>query len=192
MDNRSPAAWTEVGQDAELLKQAKRGDLAALLQLFSTHRMPLWRACLVLTRDQGEAERLFQMTLAHATRQLPSAPSSQPALPWLVGLARELHGMRSGSTAHEAAGPSERRPNGKPWESSARNALDVNLEQRALHGFSLLHADDQWLLALRVFEGLSHADIARVTGHPVSVVAERLALARDYLDQVCAAEDRAA
>ena len=101
-------------------------------------------------------------------------------------------GARSGPRRRQRSCPSERRPNGKPWESSARNVLDVNLEQRALHGFSLLHADDQWLLGLRVIEGLSHADIAQVTGHPVAVVAERLALARDYLDQVCAAEDRAA
>jgi hypothetical protein len=36
-------------------------------------------------------------------------------------------------------------------------------EQRALRGFSALHADDQWLLALRLFERLPYADLAR--GH---------------------------
>src|SRR5205814_6791319 len=131
-------------------------------------------------------------TIARATHELANAPSHEPLLPWLAGLARELDAARAGTRASDAGRNAAHRPNGRPWDDGSSGAHDTLVEQRALLGYSLLHADDQWLLALRLFERLSYADIARVTGQSVDRVAERLALARESLDQVCTAEDRAA
>ena len=181
MDTRSTTAWTEAGQDPEHLRQAQRGDLAAALQIYSAHRLPLWRTCLVLTLHPREAERLFGQTIEHATRELPGAPVRQPLLPWLARLACEL------AANHPAPGTD--RPDGQPWDE---DATATAVEQHALHGFSLLDGQDRWLLALRLLELLSYDDIALVTGQSVEHVAERLAFARDRIDREYDAEERAA
>ena len=134
---------------------------------------------------------MFQETLAHATRQLRAAPSHKPFLPWLVKLTRQLDAAKMrGRPLRPTVGT--RRPNGEPWLAASRGAHYVEDEQRALHAFSLLHSDDQWLLTLRLLERLSYADIARVTGISVPRVLNRIALAREYIDHVRDIEDQAA
>jgi len=189
VDTRSETPWTEAGQDPELLRQAQRGDLASALRIYAAHAIPLWRVCLVLTQHPREAERLFQETIEHATRELPGAPVQQPLLPWLARLARELDANRAGTRPLEPSRFGAGRPDGRPWDE---RAPDVTVEQHALQGYLLLDRDDQWLLALRLFEQLSYDDIARVTGLPVERVAERLAFARDQVDQDDDAQERAA
>ena len=191
MDTPSTRPWTEPGRDPELLIAAQRGDLTALLQLIYTHRVSLWRACLAVTRHLGEAELLFQETLAHAARQLRAAPAHKPFLPWLVKLARQLDSAKMrGRPLRPPVGT--RRPNGEPWLAGARGAHYVEDEQRTLHAFALLHSDDQWLLTLRLLERLSYPEIARITGISVPRVMNRIALAREYIDHVRDIEDQAA
>jgi RNA polymerase sigma-70 factor (ECF subfamily) len=191
VETRPSRPWTETGQDPELLSAAQRGDVAALLRLFNTHRRALWRTCLATTRHQGEAELLFQETLAQATRQLRAAPTHQPFLPWLARLARQIDTSRMrGRPLRPTVG--NKRPNGESWLAGARGAHYVEDEQRALYGFALLHPDDQWLLVLRLFERLPYAEISRVTGLSVARVTSRLALAREYVDQVCRSGEAAA
>jgi len=189
VETRSATPWTEAGQDPEWLRQAQRGDLTAALQIFSAHKLPLWRTCLVLTQQPREAARLFEETIVHATRALPGAPVQQPLLPWLARLAREIDADRASSGMRDLSSPDDCRPDGRPWDESAP---DTSVERHALHGFSMLDLDDQWLLALRVIEQLSYDDIARVTGLTVERVAERVAFARDQIDREMDAEERAA
>ena len=191
MDTPTARPWTEPGRDSELLAAAQRGHLTSLFQLFSTHRLPLWRACVAITRHLGEAESLFQQTLAHGTHQLRAAAPGRPFLPWLVKLARQLDAasMR-GRPLRPAVG--QRRPNGQPWIAGAQGAYFIEDEQRTLHAFALLHSEDQWLLTLRLVERLPYADIARVTGISVPRVMNRIALAREYIDHVREISDEAA
>lgn len=191
MDLQPTRPWTELGRDPDLLRAAQRGDLTALLQLFATHRQSLWRACVAITRHLGEAERLFQETLAHATRHLRAAPANRPFLPWIVKLARQLDAARMrGRPLRPPVG--HRRPNGEPWYAGARGAHYVEDEQRALHAFSLLHPDDQWLLTLRLCERLPYPEISRITGISVPRVMNRIALAREYIDHVRGLDEQAA
>ncbi len=191
MDSQPTRPWTEPGQDPLLLNAAQRGDLTALLRLLNTYRLPLWRTCLAITRHPGEAELLFQETLVHATRNLRAAPANRPMLPWLAKLARQLDGSRMrGRPLRPTVGA--KRPNGEPWLAGARGAHYVEDEQRTLHAFSLLHSDDQWLLMLRLLERLPYSEIARITGISVPRVMNRIALAREYIDHVGDAEDKAA
>ena len=189
MDTRSATPWTEIGQDTERLRAAQRGDLDALLRLFEAYKLPLWRTCLAITQQRGEADRLFEHTIACATHELSSAPEGQPLLLWLVRLARELdaHRTRSNPRGPELAGA--QRPDGEMWDEQAP---EVDVERHALRSYALLDRNDQWLLALRLFERLSYADIARVTGLSVDDVVERLSIARDEIDHGFDAEERAA
>lgn len=189
MDTRSTTPWTEAGQDPELLAQAKRGDVDALLQLFEAYKLPLWRTCLAITQQRGEADRLFELTIACAAQELSAAPERQSLLLWLVRLARELDGRLARTNPRDPALAGTQRPDGQEWDESAP---DVDVERHALRAYALLDSDDQWLLALRLFERLSYADIARVSGMPVEVVAARLSSARDEIDRDLGAEERAA
>ena len=191
MDTNPTRPWTDAGQDPPLLLAAQRGDVSSLLGLLHTHRLSLWRACLAVTRHLGEAELLFQETMAHATRQLRAAPSNRPFLPWIVKLARQLDAAKMrGRPMRPTVGT--RRPNGQPWLAGAHGAHYVEDEQRALHAFSLLHSDDQWLLTLRLLERLPYSEISRITGVSVPRVMNRIALAREYIDHVGGIEDQAA
>jgi len=189
VDTRSAAAWTEIGQDIERLQQAQRGDRDALLQLFAAYQLPLWRTCLAITHHHGDADRLFEHTIACASHELASAPDGQPLLLWLVRLARELDAHRARTSPRDPALAGTQRPDGQPWDE---RAPDVDIERHALRAFAQLDADDQWLLALRLFERLSYADIARVTGKSLDEVAERLSFVRDEIDHGLDAEERAA
>ncbi len=191
MESATSRPWTEPGQDLQLLDAAQRGDLTSLRRLIRVHRAPLWRACFAITRHQGEAEMLFQETLAHAARQLRAAPTGRPFLPWLVRLARQVDSAkRRGRESRPSVGT--RRPNGEPWVAGSRGAHWVEDEKSTLHAFAQLHTDDQWLLVLRLFERLSYADIAKVTSLSMPRVMNRLALAREYLDRMHELGDRAA
>src|ERR1041385_4365381 len=90
VDTRSSMPWTESGPNAELLRQARSGDVDALLRILDPYKLPLWRACLAITQQQDEADRLFEDTIGCATQELSGAPDGQPLLLWLVRLAREL------------------------------------------------------------------------------------------------------
>ena len=79
-----------------------------------------------------------------------------------------------------------------PIVAGSRGAHWVEDEKLTLQAFSHLHADDQWLVVLRLFERLSYAEIAKVTGIPVPRVMNRLALAREYIDKIHTSGDRAA
>ena len=187
----SPKPWTELGTDAPLLAAAQRGDLASWLQLVRVHRLPLWRACLAITRDRADAEALFQETLASATRQVQTAPSGRAVLPWFVRMARELDANRQRTRGMRPT-VGATRPNGEPWIEGAQGAAYIQDEKKALHAFALLHSDDQWLLTLRIVERLSYADISQITGLPVPRVMSRIALAREYLDHMTGLEGLAA
>jgi DNA-directed RNA polymerase specialized sigma24 family protein len=183
--------WTEPGQDPERVAGAQRGDVGSLLELVRAHRLPLWRACFAISRHLGEAELLFQETLALAARQLRAAPAGRPLLPWLVKLARQVDAAKwRGRDDRPSVG--FRRPNGEPWFAGSRGAHWVEDEQRTLHAFAQLHADDQWLMVLRLFERLPYSEIAQITGIPVPRVMNRLALAREYLERVHGLDERAA
>jgi DNA-directed RNA polymerase specialized sigma24 family protein len=190
VETRAPSPWTDAGQDPELLKQAQDGDLSALRRIIHAHRLPLWRACLAVTQHLGEAERLFQVTIARAAHGLSGAPAGQPLLPWLVWLAREYDATRV--RRRDPSRPRARRPDGGSWEETSPDAPDVSVQQQTLHAYSLLDSDDQWLLTLRLVEELSYDDIAKVSGLSVEAVAERLALAREHMDRECGAQERAA
>jgi RNA polymerase sigma-70 factor (ECF subfamily) len=189
MDTRSETPWTEAGPDPERLLQAQRGDLEVLRQLFEAYKLPLWRACLAITHLHDEADQLFEHTIACAAQELSAAPEGQPLLLWLVRLARELDAHRARTSPRDPKLAGTQRPDGQEWDESAP---DVDVERHALRAYALLDSDDQWLLALRLFERLSYADIARVSGMPVEVVAARLSFARDEIDRELDAEERAA
>lgn len=182
MDARPTGPWMEAGQEAGLVLSAQRGDLDAMLELMRHYQRPLWRLCFAFTRDVVEAERLAQDTARRALRNLRQLPVGQPFFPWLARIARTLAVARSRRRAGEGGG-ALRRPNGDRWSSGVLGAHDLAYQQALLAAFAGLPPEDQMLLALRLFERLPYAEVAKVAGLALPATMHRIAAARERVEQ---------
>lgn len=183
MDARPTGPWMEAGQEAGLVLSAQRGDLDALLELLRHYQRPLWRLCFAFARDVVEGERLMQDTGRRALRNLRQLPVGQPFFPWLARIARTLAIARSRRKAGDGREGMPRRPNGERWSSSAMGALQLDYERKVLAAWGALPADDQMLLALRLFERLPYAEIASVSGLALPPTMHRIAALRERIEQ---------
>ena len=183
MDARPLGPWMESGREAGLVLSAQRGDLDALLELMRHYQRPLWRLCFAFARDVVEAERLAQDTGRRALRNLRQLPVGQPFFPWLARVARTLAISRSRRKAGDGREGVPRRPNGERWNSGAMGVYDLEYQRNVLAAFAQLPADDQMLLALRLFERLPYAQIATVAGLAVPTTMHRIAALRERIEQ---------
>jgi RNA polymerase sigma-70 factor (ECF subfamily) len=172
----------EAGREAGLVLSAQRGDLDALLELMRHYQRPLWRLCLAFAHDVVEAERLTQDCGRRAQRNLRQLPVGQPFFPWLARIARTLAIARSRRNAGEGNEGPPRRPNGEDWRSGMRGAHDLAYEKHVLAAFAELPADDQMLLALRLFERLPYGEIAVIAGLAVPTTMHRIASLRERIE----------
>jgi RNA polymerase sigma-70 factor (ECF subfamily) len=183
MDVRPTGPWMEAGREAGLVLSAQRGDLDALLELLRHYQRPLWRLCFAFARDVVEAERLVQGTAGRALHNLRQLPVGQPFFPWLARIARTLAIARARRMAGEDHVDALRRPNGDRWSSGALGAHHVDYERKVLAAFAALPADDQMLLALRLFERLPYGEIAAVAGLALPTTQHRIASLRERVEQ---------
>lgn len=185
MDARPTGPWMESGREAGLVLSAQRGDLDAMLELLRHYQRPLWRLCFAFARDLVDAERLVQDTSRRALRNLRQLPVGQPFFPWLARLARTLAIAR---LRRKVGGPGERReghlrrPNGERWSSGALGAHHLEYERKVLDAFGELAAEDQMLLALRLFERLPYAEISRISGLGLPQTMHRIAALRERIE----------
>lgn len=194
MDARPTGPWMESGREAGLVLSAQRGELDAMLELLGHYQRPLWRLCFAFTCDVVDAERLAQDAARRALRNVRQLPVGQPFFPWLARLARTLAISRA---RRRAGGGGERReghlrrPNGERWSSGALGAHHIEYERRVLDAFAALPAEDQMLLALRLFERLPYAEIAVVAGLALPPTMHRIAALREKIEQA-ARDEKAA
>lgn len=176
----------ETGREAGLVLSAQRGDVNAMLELLSHYQRPLWRLCFAFACDVVEAERLAQDTARRALRNVRQLPVGQPFFPWLARIARTLAIARArrktGGNRDRREGHL-RRPNGERWSSGALGAHHIEYERKVLDAFADMPADDQMLLALRLFERLPYADIATVSGVALAPTMHRIAALRERIEQ---------
>ena len=186
MDARPTGPWMESGREAGLVLSAQRGDVDAMLELLGHYQRPLWRLCFAFTCDVVEAERLAQDAARRAQRNVRQLPVGQPFFPGLARVARTLAIARARRKAGGAGDRREghlRRPNGERWSSGALGAHHLEYERRVLDAFAEMPAEDQILLALRLFERLPYAEIAVVAGLALPPTMHRIAALRERIEQ---------
>jgi RNA polymerase sigma factor (sigma-70 family) len=130
--------------------------------------------------DRDTAQEVVAETFAVAWRRLDAIP--EPALPWLLGVARRVlaNGRRSRARAEALALRIVSEP-GAPSEDPA-DVVGARLSAQA--AFGLLSSAEREVLELLAWEGLSPAQTAQVLGCSRAAIALRMHRARRHLGRL--------
>jgi len=177
----APGSGGDESRDRSLLRRAQRGEAPALAELMRHHLARAWRVCLTLTLDRDEAEAL----LIEVTRTFWSeALSRGPALDALTAIARLARAKSAMSTRRRAGEPGgtleASRPDGRAFGEAS--PYDADYERRLLAVFASWSSEDRLLMALRAFERMPLAEVARALGLGATEPAERMAGLRVRLE----------
>ncbi|MBA3317277.1 MAG: sigma-70 family RNA polymerase sigma factor [Gemmatimonadales bacterium] len=189
-ESTSRHAGTAKVEDAALIHRIAEQDEAALSELYDSWAQRVHAIALWILRDADEAEDVVEETFWQVWRTAHLYDGRRsPASTWLVMIARcrTLDRLRvrkrranqavaysavsaldreDGSTADEMAGT---QPRGDDWPSGLAGAL------------AALPAEQQKVVQMAFFAGLSQAEIARQIGIPLGTVKTRIRLALQKL-----------
>jgi RNA polymerase sigma-70 factor (ECF subfamily) len=165
-----PARSQHDVDEAELVRRAQLGSVAAFEQLVLARGPHLHRFLVVRLRDEADALDALQETLAAAWQRLPSLRSRDRFWPWLCGIA-----------AHKAADVARTRPwTGGEAESIAGEGYGAFELRDAIAALPERYRE---VLLLRYVVGLSEEEAAEALGIRVGTVKSRSARARKALKE---------
>jgi RNA polymerase sigma-70 factor, ECF subfamily len=179
--------------DEELLADARAGSGEALEALLERQEGRLYRFARRLCRHREDAEDVLQESLLAAARGLPRFRGASSIGTWLYTIARsfcikkrrrsvfapaEVSLDTEASAAARGVADRARRPD----EQLEASRLEAALERE----IARLDRPYREVLLLRDVEGLSSAEVARVTGLSVAAVKTRLHRARGRLREALA------
>jgi RNA polymerase sigma-70 factor (ECF subfamily) len=176
--------------DHQLWRRARDGDADAFGILFDRYAPEIYAYCFRRIGDWALAEDLTSVTFLEAWRRRDVELQPYKVAPWLYGIATNVvRSQRRSLRRH--AGALRRIP---PLEEQADFANDATDRLHAeecmrdiLVAISQLPATEQEVIALSIWQGLSHDDTAFALGVSVVTVRTRLFRARrrmrDRLDE---------
>ncbi len=179
--------------DADLLDRARAGSGEALEALLERHEAKLYRFARRLCRQREDAEDVLQESLLAAARGLPRFRGASSIGTWLYTIARSFCIKKrrrsvfapaevSLDTEASVAAAGVADPSRGPDEALEASRLEAALERE----IARLERPYREVLLLRDVEGLSSAEVARVTGLSVAAVKTRLHRARARLREALA------
>lgn len=138
-----------------------------------------------------DADEVVSETFLIAWRRLDVVPTGDEALPWLFGVARRVIANQRRATRRRADLGTRLAQQVAPGDREIDARVLASDEQQAvLDALGRLKADDQELLRLVTWEGLSHRHAAQVLGCSEGAVAVRLNRARGRLGKELAKGQR--
>lgn len=144
--------------------------------VYDAYRQRVW-AYAASRAGRQLADEVVSETFTVAWRRLDDVP--EPALPWLLGVARNV--LREGHRAERrrASFAAELRH----WEAGAERDIAEGVAERlgVLRAMAGLHEDDREILILVSWQGLTPRDAARVVGCSPAALRVRLHRARRRL-----------
>lgn len=145
--------------ELDLLERARIGDRKALERLVQEHRDSLRRFLLRMTAGSAESEDLLQETLARLVKAVPTLKPGSNIRAWLFRVAANLSMDRSKEKKRGSSLTGE-------FPSAPSDPSD-RAEIRELAAFVQAEIDAlppkyRAVLCLRVYEELSHAEIAEI------------------------------
>jgi len=168
--------------DAELMRDAGRGDEAACRELVDRHAPNLYRLAYSLVNNACDAEDVLQETFAGAFGQAGRFQERSAVKTWLsqilVRQAAKCHRSRKrhSMTHLDWASESTRwRPVGKP-PGCAQTQSDTRVDVLAV--LQTLPPAHREIVVLREMQGMSYEEIAAVLEVPCGTVESRLFRAR--------------
>src|SRR6202789_2995466 len=172
MDESTGVARPAPEDDAELLKRVLRGDERAMAGLFDRYSKIVYSVSLRVLRDTASAEDVMQEIFMQVWRKPNSFVATKGSLGgWLAVVARN----RSIDTLRR------KRPSEQVDEMNLASTCDLASEaersllmERARAAVLLLPVEQRKTLEMAFFDGLTHSEIAEMTGDPLGTVKTRI------------------
>jgi RNA polymerase sigma-70 factor, ECF subfamily len=167
--NSSPPS---VLDDAGLLALVERGDESAMATLFDRYSKVVYSVALRVLRDPAAAEDVLQEVFMHIWRNPGSFVATRGSLGgWLAVVARNrsIDALR------------RKRPMEQVEEMSLASNYNLAVEaernsmmEKARGAIRLLPIEQRKTLEMAFFDGLTHSEIAEMTGDPLGTVKTRI------------------
>ncbi|MFC6092438.1 RNA polymerase sigma factor [Saccharothrix sp. BKS2] len=178
-----------VENDEALWRRAAAGDAAGMGALFRRHANAVYNHCFRRTGNWSTAEDLTSVVFLEAWRQRsrlrPSATGS--VLPWLLGIATNVvrnHVRALGRYERALARLPPLADEADPADVAALR-VDAEVEMASiLPAYHRLRREEQDVLALCAWSGLSYEDASIALAVPVGTVRSRLNRARRHLREL--------
>jgi RNA polymerase sigma-70 factor (ECF subfamily) len=170
--NRSLEGTAPANQDTELLERIQRGEDQAMSILFDRYSKIVYSVALRVLRDTAAAEDVMQEIFMQIWRSPNSFVAARGSLGgWLSVVARN----RSIDTLRRKR-PSEQIEDislASPYNLGDEAERNIMME-RARAAVVLLPPDQRKTLEMAFFDGLTHSEIAEMTGDPLGTVKTRI------------------
>ena len=170
--------------EPELVERAKRGDAAAYEELVHAYQGIAFRTAYVIAGNGADAEEAAQDGFVKAWRALGRFRTGAPFRPWLLQIvANEARNRRrsAGRRMQLAVRAAAQEPSGGAAPSPEATLLSTEVRARLLAAVNDLPEDQQLVISLRYFVGLSEAEVADALGLPTGTVKSRTARALERL-----------
>ena len=170
--------------DLELWQWATKHDGAAFGQLFERHSKAIYNHCFRRTASWSSAEELTSIVWAEAWRRRKDVRlHSESILPWLLAVANNcLRNYQRSQRRHRNL--LAKLPHVE-IDDFAEDSVDRLDDERrmadVLSVLSGLRVEDQEVIALCDWAGLSYAEVAEAIGVPIGTVRSRLSRAHGRL-----------
>lgn len=172
MGRATESATGTTAEDVALLDRIRRGEDAAMAALYDRYSKLVYSVSLRVLRDTAAAEDVLQEIFMQVWRSPGSFMEAKGSLGgWLAVVARN----RSIDTLRR------RRPTDQVEEVAlaspcnlAEEAERNNMMERARAAIVLLPSEQRKTLEMAFFDGLTHTEIAEMTGDPLGTVKTRI------------------
>jgi RNA polymerase sigma-70 factor (ECF subfamily) len=159
-------------EDALLLGRVERGDEAAMAILYDRYSRVVYSVALRVLRDAAAAEDILQEIFMQVWRSPDSFVSARGSLAgWLAVVARNrsIDNLRRKRPTEQVEDVALAMP-GNLADESERNLM----MERARIYIAQLPAEQRKTLEMAFFDGLTHSEIAEMTGDPLGTVKTRI------------------
>jgi RNA polymerase sigma factor (sigma-70 family) len=164
----------EAGVDRGIRRRFREGDPDAVRVVYRAYGRLIYAVAHRVLRDAGLAEEATQLTFLKAWRAAESLDESREMAPWLATIARRVAIDVQRSEARRSADPLELAAPADPALTTQPQSAE------ALHGvwevrraLDELPPDEQEVVRLQHFEGLTHTEIAERLQLPAGTVKSR-------------------
>jgi len=158
--------------DAFLLTRVQRGDEGAMAQLFDRYSKVVYSVSLRVLRDPSAAEDVLQDIFMQVWRKPESFVSTRGTLGgWLAVVARNrsIDSLRRRKPTDNVEDMSLASP-----YNLADEAERTSMMERARGVMTGLPMEQRKVLEMAFFDGLTHSEIAELTGDPLGTVKTRI------------------
>ena len=187
---RTPSSDPDRMEDQYLLKAISMGEESALGKLYDRYGRLVYSLAYQIVYDEAVAEDITQEVFLQVWNKASSYQNELGKVStWLTSVARHraidsLRRSRVRSESHQVIWDEPDDADGPEWtdpqniEAQVEQTLQSRVVRQAI---GKLPKEQRQALALAYFQGLSHQEIAEITGEPLGTIKTRIRLAMQKL-----------